>query len=488
MQQTIDPRKERLGAFIHHPAISLGVAVLIVISVSLVLVKLLVLAPDDPWGHTIDVLDLWITGVFVVELGIKCWVAPNRLRFLGQYWIDIIAIIPWAHSLRVLRLLRLLRVFRVAMILSRRFRFVSALFRSAVGEYVVLAMMMFFMLGVGTFGLYLSERHARAENGAVADVDDDPSRDLSQPENAFWATLFFLVATEPMVAVPQSPVGKGIVLVVMFGGLTTFAVFTGIVTALMVNRLKRRMEIDDMDRFQLYDHLLILGWNRLVALIIEELTAAKGNAQAVVVVADLEEPPPEVANQVGSRVFFVRGDYTKPAVLEQARVRQANKAIIVADDTIERSDQDRDARTVLGALMVERMNPEIYTCAELLNRDNEQHLLAAGIEEVITTSEAGGHHLAMAAMHAGLSHVVTELMTRKVGRNLQKAPVPEALVGLDFPTALDRYKREHDGLLVGVEVKGQEGPKAEGYAMQVNPGTELVLGATDNLVLIGNPS
>lgn len=486
MEYAVDPRKERLGAFIHHPAVSLAVAVLIVISVSLVLVKLLVLPHDDPRSHAIDVIDLWITGVFVVELGIKCWVAPNRGRFLGQYWIDIVAIIPWAHSLRVLRLLRLLRVFRVAMILSRRVRFVSALFRSAVGEYVVLAMIMVFMLGVGTFGLYLSERHHRADGAVAANVD--PSRDLSQPENAFWATLFFLVATEPMVSVPESSIGKGIVLVVMFGGLTTFAVFTGIVTALMVNRLKRRMEIDDMDRFQLYDHLLILGWNRLVSLIIEELVAAKGNSQAVVVVADLEDAPPEVTNQVGSRVFFVRGDYTKPAVLEQARVRQARKAIIVADDTIERSDQDRDARTVLGALMVERMNPEIYTCAELLNRDNEQHLLAAGIEEVITTSEAGGHHLAMAAMHAGLSQVVTELMTRKVGRNLQKLPVPETLVGLDFPTALDRYKREFDGLLVGVEKNGQHGPGSEGYGMFVNPGADLKLGAHDNLVLIGNPA
>lgn len=485
MEYAADPRKERLGAFIHHPAVSLVVAVLIVVSVSLVLMRLLVIPHDDPRTHAIDLIDLWITGVFVVELGIKCYVAPNRGRFLGQYWIDLVAIIPWAHSLRVLRLLRLLRVFRVAMILSRRFRFVSALFRSAVGEYVVLMMIMLFMLGVGTFGLYLSERHAR-EGAQGAPVD--PSQDLSQPENAFWATVFFLVANEPMVAVPSSPIGKGIVLVVMFGGLTTFAVFTGIVTALMVNRLKRRMEIDDMDRFQLYDHLLILGWNRLVSLIIEELVAAKGNVQTVVVVADLEELPPEVATHVGSRVFFVRGDYTKPAVLEQARVRQANKAIIVADDTKERSDQDRDARTVLGALMVERMNPEIYTCAELLNRDNEQHLLAAGIEEVITTSEAGGHHLAMAAMHAGLSQVVTELMTRKVGRNLQKLPVPDDLVGLDFPSALDRYKRVYDGLLIGVEVNGQRGPKAEGYSMQLNPGLELKLTDQDNVVLIGNPT
>lgn len=557
--------KDRLGAFIHHPVMSLIVVALILVSVGLVMAHL-TLDADHPWQDPIEVIQLVITGIFVIELGTKCYVAPSRARFFAQYWIDIIAIIPWAQSLRVLRVLRLLRVFRVAMILSRRVRFVSALFRSAVGEYLVLGMIMTLLVGVGTFALYISEarafqkRHAdqvvkldwamnslerrlemqprprltlkpkirelptrqelihrvdaieakirhRAQDGGplrplteavsdelLAEVARLRARlprkkgadDLADVENSFWATLFFLVATEPMIGVPTTTVGRAIVLVVMFGGLTTFAIFTAIVTALMVNRLRRRMEIDDMDRFHLNQHLVVCGWNNLVPLIIEEIAENPYQEDAaVVVVADLEEVPEEITRQRGTAgVYFVRGDYTKPETLEQARIRHARTAIIVADTTIQRSDQDRDARTVLAALMIERMQPTIYTCAELLNRDNETHLRAAGIEEVVVTSEAGGHHLALAAIHAGLADVVQELMTGKIGNTILKRPAQASYVGQTILSVMEQAKREENALIIGLEVKGQDGPGSEGYQMLLNPVHTVTVGARDNLVMI----
>jgi voltage-gated potassium channel len=294
-----------------------------------------------------------------------------------------------------------------------------------------------------------------------------------------------MVANEPMVGVPRTTVGKAVTLTVMFGGLTTFAIFTGVVSALMVTRLRRRMEIDDMDRFQLTDHLVILGWNSSVPLIIDELQVLGAQAPAVVIAAELEELPQEVARlNMAAHVFFVPGDYTKPEVLDQSRIQHARRAIIVADSTKPRSDQDRDARTVLAALMIERMNPRIITCAELLNRQNEAHLRAVGIEEVITTSEAGGHHLAMAAMNPGLANVVSELLTAKRGRTLTKDPVPAALVGATFLRALEQLKQERNALLIGIEVLGRDGYRTPGYAMRVNPPLETTLGPRDNLVLI----
>lgn len=531
--------KERLGALVYHPAASIGIVVLILVSVGLVFLHLS-LPADDPLQHPVEVVQTVVTLLFVLEISAKAYVAPDRTRFLAQYWVDILAIVPWAQSLRVLRILRLLRVFRAAMILSRRIRFMSALFRSAVGEYLVLAMILLTLVTTGSFVLYLSEHHERERaraahlagaaaaphrgpvralvaGGRVTDVEVDqvalaepeslpervieavnlalddaqaagapePAEDLSNPINAIWATVFFLVANEPMVGVPRTPVGKAVTLVVMFGGLTTFAVFTGVVSALMVNRLRRRMEIDDMDRFQLTDHLVICGWNSLVPLIVEELQVGGQESPAVVIVADLEELPPEISRMnVASSVFFVPGDYTKPELLEQARIAHARRAIIVADSTRPRSDQDRDARTVLAALMIERMNPQIYSCAELLNRANEAHLRAAGIEEVITTSEAGGHHLAMAAMHPGLANVVSELLSAKIGRTLVKEPVPDHLVGTTFMSALEHLKRERNALLLGLEVNGANGPRAPGYSMQVNPPPDTTLAADDQLVLI----
>ncbi|MEZ6186140.1 MAG: ion transporter [Planctomycetota bacterium] len=474
--------KDRLGAFVYSPGVSLLIVALILVSVSLVFLQVL-LPPHHPWQHPSEIVQLAITCVFLLELGVKAYVAQSRYQFLTHYWIDLIAVIPWVQSLRVLRILRILRVFRVAIILSRRVRWVSLLLRSAVGEYVVLGLILAVFVVTGSVALYHAESEARV---AAAGPVDPGEQQLSEPENAFWATLFFLVATEPMVSAPKTTIGKLVTLVIMFGGLTTFAVFTGIVTALMVNRLKRRLEINEMDRFQLTKHLLICGWNNQVPLVIEEiLHAHHSRGLAVVVIADLAEAPQEIQSQGDTgRVFFLPGDYTKPEILDQARVRYAERALVVADSTKPRSDQDRDARTVLAALMIERMNPEIYTAAELLNRDNEQHLRAAGIEEVIMTSEAGGHHMAMAALHSGLSQVVGELLTVKIGQGLHKFPAPKEYVGLPFSHALEQCKRERDALLIGIEVLGQDGPRTEGYAMLVNPDLTVVVGERDNLILI----
>lgn len=474
-------RRERLGALVHHDAVSIGVAVLIIVSVFLTLAHLH-LPHEDPRQLPIEVVNGFITLVFVVELSLKAYVAESWGRFLGTYWIDIIAVIPWAHSLRVLRILRLLRVFRAAHILSRRIRFVSGLLRSAIGEYLVLAMILVTLLTIGAYTLFLSERAHALHHGR----DADPSDDLDDPVNAAWATVFFIVANEPMIGAPKSPLGKGVTLLVMFGGLTTFAVFTGVVSALMINRLRRRTEIDDMDRFQLTDHLVVCGFNKRVPQILEELSHARSQeVPAVVIVAELDELPQEVTKlPIAPRVFLVRGDSTTPALLEQARIAHARRAIIVADDTRPRSDQDRDARTVLSALMVERMSPRITSCAELLNRDNEVHVRAAGVEEVVTTPEAGGQHLAMAALHPGLADVVSELISAKRGPTLVKEAVPPALVGQTFGAALEHLKRTRNAILVGVEAHGRQGSKAQGYKVHVNPPASLQLAVDDNLFLI----
>ena len=486
-------RKERLGQLVHHPVTSVAVVLLILVSVGMVVAQLL-LPPGHPLHRPLERADLAISAVFALELSLKAYVAHSRLQFLYTYWLDLIAIIPWAHSLRVLRVLRLLRVFRAALILSRRIRFVSALIRSGLSEYAALGLIVLVLIASGTLALHHAERDEalRRHPGLAADQIDelnerlppDERHELAEPLNALWATVFFLVANEPMVSVPRTATGKAVALLTMFGGLTTFAVFTGVVTALMINRLRRRMEIDDMDRYQLTNHLVICGWNNRVPLVLEEVLSGDSGL-GVVLVADLPEPPPEIARvDPAGRVFYVRGDFTRPEVLEQARIHFATRAVLCSDSTKERSDQDRDARTVLTALMIERMNPRIHTCAELLNRQNEQHLRVAGVEEVVVTSEAGGHHLALAALHSGLARVVQEILSVKVGQALCKLRVPPGLVGLDFVSAIDRLKREHDALLVGLEVNGVDGPKAPGYQLLVNPPPGTILRERDNLVLI----
>ncbi len=52
--------------------------------------------------------------------------------------------------------------------------------------------------------------------------------------------------------------------------------------------------------------------------------------------------------------------------MEKARVHRANTCIILSDMSQGRSVQAADAWTILTALTVEKLNLDIYTCAELI--------------------------------------------------------------------------------------------------------------------------
>ena len=57
------------------------------------------------------------------------------------------------------------------------------------------------------------------------------------------------------------------------GGLGFFAMFTGIISAAMVSRLKSRMEVREMALEDVNEHVIICGWSRVALRVLEELHA-----------------------------------------------------------------------------------------------------------------------------------------------------------------------------------------------------------------------
>ena len=109
-------------------------------------------------------------------------------------------------------------------------------------------------------------------------------------------------------------------------------------------------------------------------------------------------PPLSERIKYPANVYHLQGDYTKISGLDQAGLRHASTAILLADKTQPRSDQDRDARTVLAAMLIERrshrLGRDIFTCVELLNRDNMEQLEAQGVEELVFLNDYGGSIIA----------------------------------------------------------------------------------------------
>ena len=164
--------------------------------------------------------------------------------------------------------------------------------------------------------------------------------------------------------------------------------------------------------------------------------------------------------------------------LKNAGVERAEVAIILADDGKEdRTPQDRDARTVLAALLIEKLNATIYTTVQLLNRDNEASLRRAGVEEIIVSDEYVGNIMASVVRNRGIVSVLEELLTAKHGHQFFKSKVPRLLVGKTVADAMSILKVEHDATLIAVDRGG-------GVAgIVVNPPSDLVLDAEFSIIV-----
>jgi voltage-gated potassium channel len=176
----------------------------------------------------------------------------------------------------------------------------------------------------------------------------------------------------------------------------------------------------------------------------------------------------------------VHGDFTRVDVLRDSRIEYAAKVIVVADSTVERSDQDTDARSVLAALTVERLNPEIYTCVELLSAENAPHLAVAGIEEVVVPADFGSHLMSGVAMYRGLMPVIKDLFDRGAGQELHVIGVPSELAEKTFRDLYLGLKERWNSVPIALIYFLEDG----GHRVITNPVLDTQLSGGEAVVVI----
>ena len=237
------------------------------------------------------------------------------------------------------------------------------------------------------------------------------------------------------------------------------------------------MDEKDLTLDELRDHVVICGWNRSGTTLLRTLHAHDPeHPRPVVIVAEF--PADEELDLAGlppDHIYVLRGDYTRVSVLEQAGIPRASAVMLLADKVVSRSDQDRDARTVLAALTIEKLAPRIFSAVELLNADNETHLRMAGVEEVLVKDTIQANMLAMACLHRGLGRTMRDLLARDRGNTFHTCELPAARAGLPFGRIFAAVKRQANAVILGVESGGQ---------VLVNPPMDRPFAAGDRLVVV----
>ena len=454
--------KRGIRRFLNHPATEIVIGVLIVASVVLTVMEFAA-SPSPRW---LVVATDAITATFIVELWVRGWASLDRRRFVRDYWIDLVAVLPVFRVFRVaraLRLLRVLRLLRLSGVVSRQGTYFPYVLRKGLLEHVAILMFIVLTVVFGTVGMLHFEGRVNAR--------------FHDYGRTFWWSLYTLFAGDPNAEQPQTLAGRLITLAVLFMGVGIFAMLTGTVSAFMVQRVMR-MGSQDEELTELDRHLIVCGWSPKIGIILRELKAGASGDLPVVVVAQFDDDD-ELIERTLRRpdVHCVNADFTTMEALDKAGVRQASTAIILSDRRGGRSAQDADARTLLTALTIERMNPRVYTCAELNNRDYGAHLQAGGVNDFVVGGEQSAILLAQAALNRGITGFVTELLTVASGNRFCKLPLPAGWAGRSFDELLPELKRDHEAILVAVE-DGQGGAHVNPAHYTFQDGDKIVVIAT----------
>ena len=476
--------------FFARPSVEICVGILVLISVVLTLVELWLesklsyssdarfpgfgnLGQDDlQWISAINDL---ITSIFVVELTLRFIGARSKTDFLGEFWLDIIATLPLFRvfrSLRALRLLRLIRLIRLLGVMNRLSSHFPAIFRRGAIDFLTISGLLLMAVLFGTAAMTWSENASLQSVAAGADIDSTAT-DFNM-EDSFWFSLYTLFAGEPIPQTPRTITGKIVTVFLMFMGLTIFAIFAGTVSAFMVDRLRLEGRVVRMR--DLNDHIVICGWTPKTEIILKEYRSSKSTRHLpIVIITELDVDRIDAEIDKLPNVFIIQDDFTRMSALQRACIQDARICIVLADKTDGRSEQDADARTILASLTVEKINPDVYTCAELFNRSYGTHLEMGKVNEFVVSEEYGAYMIAQAGMHRGLINVLGELLTYSQGNKFFRTSIPDSWIGRSFNEMFTDLKTSHNAILVAVY--------AEDDSVTVNPDNH-VFAKGDEIVAI----
>jgi voltage-gated potassium channel len=273
-----------------------------------------------------------------------------------------------------------------------------------------------------------------------------PLRMLKGLWNGIWWAFETTTTLGYGDVVPKTPGGRVAAIVLMFAGVVFLSLITATIASVLVERKTR--EGKGLGKTEFSRHIVVCGWNEHGRQVLEGLAAPREGAEVALVneleeqeFAQLELELPQL------QLCFVRGDFTHESVLKRAGVERAKCAIILAD-TLAASAQKADDRTVLGALAMKSLNPDLRLSAEIQNRENAPHLRRAMVDEIISGGEFASYALASAVLSPGLSEAAKELVSAGP-RGLSRRRVPSSFVGKAF-RQLSEHFREQGLLTLGI--------------------------------------
>lgn len=304
-----------------------------------------------------------------------------------------------------------------------------------------------FVIGVGTVG------YALIEGWSLFD--------------ALYMTVMTVTTVGFGEVRPLSHAGKAFTIFLMLGGIFTLFYAVGeVIRTIVSGQLQAALGRQRMERSlaEMKNHMIVCGYGRMGRLVCKEFSAA---ALPFVVV---EKQAELLENFTLKGGLTVHGDATLDDTLRQAGIDRARALV-----TLVASDADNLYITMSARLLSDR----IFIVARAEDERDEQKLLRAGANRVVSPYLIGGSRVAQAVLRPTVVDFI-ELATRTEHLEIQIEEIQITSTGRLVNVVLkDSQVRQQFGVII-VAIK-----KATGK-MIFNPPGESVLEAGDILIVLGH--
>lgn len=269
-----------------------------------------------------------------------------------------------------------------------------------------------------------------------------------------WWSIVTLTTVGYGDVVPQSFGGRVVGVGLMLGGVLSLSLLTATVASIFVETKFRRER--GLEAIKTANHILILGWHYDGEALLGHLLRRLPAPVPVVLVNKL---PPEQLDGLKEKfsafdVQYLWGDPSREEILEKANVRQAAKAVILAERQASDTAAQVDQRTLLTALTLKSMHSKIKVLAELLRPENRAHLERAGVDEILIRGQYDSSLLAGALASPGLFRTFTTLLTGD-SQKVWAIEVPARFQGRPFGELAAYLRERHQALPLAVYTEGQ---------------------------------
>ncbi len=317
----------------------------------------------------------------------------------------------------------------------------------------------FFRLFGGLFGFVLV---ASVLVTVIEGPRDSPGKFMGKLGDSFYWAVTTVMGSGDASYVENWPSYLVSWLLVLFG-VAIVAAITGALVGFVIDFLLK--EGQGMGASGYRNHIVVCGWNATARDLLHELRHDEYDAKVVVLHDSDKNPAP------GAGIYFVNGDITSADDLARTGVADAAAAVICPAD----GSNEADMKSILCAMAVHELAPEVRTVVEVNNPAHVDHFRRAGADEVLVTSRIASRLLARSSLYPGLAELVTDIVSGGEGSELYRVSLPDHYAGLSVDDLSARLRADHRATLLAV---GRNG------TAHVNPPTEFRLSTGDDVIVV----